>query len=116
MLRQFYVYILANVRASRLVLYVGMTNNLYRRMAEHRSLTGGFTARYRVTTLVYAETMQDAISALAREKQIKGWTRAKKIALVTASNPNWCDLLRGEQNARVDPSAAPQDDKVLDSG
>jgi putative endonuclease len=90
--RQFYVYILANVRGQRPVLYTGVTNDVVRRVAEHRVYRAGFAGRYHVTTLVYVEHTSDVRAAIAREKQIKGWTRAKKIALVEAVNPAWRDL------------------------
>jgi len=88
----YYVYVLANVK--RNVMYVGVTNNLENRVAEHRSGKGGaFTQRYRVNTLVCAEEYQYIEDAIAREKEIKGWRRSKKDALVAASNPTWADLL-----------------------
>ena len=75
-------------------MYVGVTNNLENRVAEHRCGKGGaFTRRYRVNTLVYAEEFQYIEDAIAREKEIKGWRRSKKDALVEASNPTWADLL-----------------------
>ena len=86
------MYILANVRARRPVLYTGVTNDVVRGVAEHRVDRSGFTGRYRVTTLVYVEHLTDVRAAIAREKQIKGWTRAKKIALIEADNPTWRDL------------------------
>jgi putative endonuclease len=89
----YYVYILANVRGWRPVLYVGMTNNVIRRVAEHRTRRAGFVGRYNVTTLVYFEHASDVRVAIAREKQIKGWTRAKKVALIEAANPMWRELL-----------------------
>jgi putative endonuclease len=89
-MKQFYAYILAS---NSRVLYVGMTNDLERRVGEHRAkLVPGFTARYNVTQLVWYETFPDAAQAIAAEKQIKGWTRAKKIALIEAVNPFWDDL------------------------
>jgi putative endonuclease len=88
----YYVYVLANV--PRNVLYVGVTNDLGRRIEEHRSGTGSaFTRRYRVNVLVYAEAHEEVETAIAREKQIKGWRRSKKDALVEAANPTWADLL-----------------------
>ena len=88
--RQYYVYILTNrVRT----LYVGVTNDLERRMYEHRNkLVPGFTRRYNVTWLAYYEQTSDVESAIAREKQIKGWRRSKKVALIDSSNPRWKDL------------------------
>lgn len=79
--------------ASR-TLYTGMTNNLERRMYEHKHklAPGSFTARYNMTQLVYYEETTDVNAAIAREKQIKGWLRAKKIALVNTMNPKWEDL------------------------
>ena len=92
MARQYYVYILANTRVERAVLYVGVTNDLARRVAQHRLEKAGFTGRYKVTNLVYFESTDDIHAAIRREKQIKGWTRAKKLALVGARNPTWSDL------------------------
>ena len=87
---QFFVYILASRFRT---LYVGMTNDLGRRLAEHRERpSGSFTARYRVTRLVHLEEFGDVRAAIAREKQVKGWIRAKKLKLIEASNPEWKDL------------------------
>jgi LmbE family N-acetylglucosaminyl deacetylase/predicted GIY-YIG superfamily endonuclease len=84
------VYILSNASKT---LYIGMTNNLEVRWDAHRRKTGsGFTRAYNVTMLVYVETYTDPLSAIAREKQLKNWTRAKKIALIEKSNPQWLDL------------------------
>ena len=88
----YYVYLLTNVK--RNVMYVGVTNNLENRIAQHRAGEGGaFTRRYRVHTLVYAEEYQYVEDAIAREKEIKGWRRSKKDDLVAASNSTWADLL-----------------------
>jgi putative endonuclease len=74
-------------------LYTGVTNNLERRVLEHKSgKTKGFTAKYKITQLVYFEEGNDINEALRREKEIKGWLRGKKIALVETANPNWEDL------------------------
>jgi len=73
-------------------LYAGVTNDLRRRVAQHQQGESVFTSRYRIGKLVYYETTQDVRAAIGREKQIKGWTRAKKVALVTATNPAWKDL------------------------
>ena len=74
-------------------MYVGMTNNLARRVAEHREgLVPGFTRRYGVKQLAYFEDFQSAREAIEREKQIKGWRREKKIALIESFNPRWDDL------------------------
>ena len=87
----YYVYMLTN--ASRVVLYIGVTSDLEGRLFEHRSSeTPGFTRKYRVNRLVYYEDYPDPSSAIAREKQLKGWTRAKKNALVEKMNPRWHDL------------------------
>ncbi len=100
-MRAYYVYILTSV--NRKVMYVGVTNNLENRVAEHRSGKGGeFTRRYRVNTLVHAEEYQYVEDAISREKEIKAWRRSKKDALVEATNPSWADLL--ESMVVIDPS------------
>ncbi len=97
----YYVYILTNVK--RNVMYVGVTNNLENRVAQHREGKGGaFTSRYHVNTLVYAEEYQQVEEAIAREKEIKAWRRSKKDALVEATNPTWADLL--DPGTNKDPS------------
>jgi putative endonuclease len=86
----YYVYILAS--RSR-TLYVGVTRDLVRRLHEHRSgLIPGFTSRYHIHRLVYFETTNDIRSAIAREKQIKGWIRERKVELIVSANPTWRDL------------------------
>jgi putative endonuclease len=91
MARQYYVYILTNSRHT--VLYTGVTNDLARRGFEHREKqTKGFTSRYNVEELVYYEAFNDVTAAIAREKQIKAGSRAKKIALIKGMNPDWRDL------------------------
>ncbi|HEU5013194.1 MAG TPA: GIY-YIG nuclease family protein [Roseiflexaceae bacterium] len=86
----YYVYIMAN--RSR-TLYTGVTNNLERRVYEHKhKFIPGFTTRYNINALVFFEETPDVIAAISREKQIKGWIRAKKIALVEQFNPEWRDL------------------------
>jgi putative endonuclease len=86
----YYVYILTNQSRT---LYVGMTDNLKNRLREHRAKKfDGFTARYNVNRIVYFETSPYLNMALAREKQLKGWSRAKKIALVDSVNPRWDNL------------------------
>ena len=90
MQQQYWVYILTNTSGT---LYVGVTNNLIRRVYEHRNkLADGFTKRYNITRLVYYEATNDIMSAIEREKQIKGWTRARKLELVKTVNPKWRDL------------------------
>jgi putative endonuclease len=89
-MKNYYVYILANRTR---VLYTGVTNNLERRISQHKNgITPGFTSQYNVTRLVYYETFSSIRDAIAREKQIKGWLRAKKIALIESVNPKWEDL------------------------
>ena len=85
------VYILTN--KSNRVMYIGVTNNLERRIYEHKQeLVEGFTKRYHVNKLVYFETTTDVRSAIEREKQLKGWLRSRKNALVESMNPEWRDL------------------------
>lgn len=86
-----YVYIMTN--GANTVLYTGSTTNLPRRFYEHsQGLIPGFTSKYHATKLVYYEEAGDLMTAVAREKQIKGWSRSKKIALIEAINPFWIDL------------------------
>ncbi len=85
------VYILASRRRT---LYTGITNDLERRIWEHRNGTASsFTRRYRIYRLVWVEHFDDVHEAIAAEKRIKGWVRVKKIRLIEAQNPNWNDLL-----------------------
>lgn len=89
-MKKYYVYIMAS--KSR-VLYTGVTNNLERRVYEHKNkLVEGFTSKYNVNWLVFFEETNDVHAALNREKQIKGWLRSKKIALIESLNPQWKDL------------------------
>ena len=88
--RSYYVFILAS-KSRR--LYVGFTNDLERRLHEHKSkAVEGFTSRYNVDRLVYYEEGGDVMSAIEREKQIKGWLRNKKVAMIESANPAWEDL------------------------
>ncbi|MDR4308563.1 GIY-YIG nuclease family protein [Chelatococcus sambhunathii] len=88
---QFYVYILASGRHG--TLYVGVTNDLVRRVWEHREkVVPGFIRKYSVTRLVYFEVFDDAVSAITREKQIKKWRRDYKTNLIERDNPHWDDL------------------------
>lgn len=74
-------------------LYTGMTSDLARRVEEHRQhLVPGFTSRYDITRLVWYEVTDSALAAISREKEIKGWRRSKKVALVESVNPDWKDL------------------------
>ncbi len=89
-MRSYWVYILAS-KSRR--LYVGVTNNLERRVFEHKGkVVDGFTKTYNIDRLVHCEETPDVISAIAREKQIKGWRREKKTSLIEAHNPAWADL------------------------
>jgi putative endonuclease len=89
-MRDYWVYILANMHHT---LYVGVTGNLEERVFEHKNaLTPGFASRYGLDRLVYFESTNDVHAALAREKQLKGWTRRRKITLIEAENPQWTDL------------------------
>ena len=87
----YWVYILTSKPGG--TLYIGVTNDLQRRVGQHRSKRAdGFTSRCNITRLVYYETTDDVREAIAREKQIKGWTRARKIELVESVNVEWEDL------------------------
>jgi len=91
MSKQYYVYIATNWNNS--VLYTGVTNNLERRMYEHRNkLLPGFTAKYNVNKLVYYNVFENPEEAIAAEKKIKSGSRKKKIALIEGVNPDWKDL------------------------
>ena len=100
--RTFYVYIMTNHSGT---LYTGITNNLVRRVAEHKEGRGSeFTSRYKITRLVYFEETNDVTAAIEREKQIKGWLRARKIALIESVNPQWRDLSEdSETMLQADP-------------
>jgi putative endonuclease len=89
-MNNYYVHILVSKTGT---LYVGMTNDLIRRVYEHKhKLVPGFTARYGVDRLVYFEHTHDVAGAISREKQMKAWSRNKKVALVASANPTWQDL------------------------
>jgi putative endonuclease len=91
MARLYWGYIMTN--KPRGVLYTGVTNDLNRRVNEHKQkIIPGFTARYNLTRLVYYESTSDVSSAIQREKQIKGWLRSRKITLIESMNPTWQDL------------------------
>ena len=88
-MRVYYVYIMAS--RSR-VLYTGVTNDLARRVHEHKQgLIPGFTSKYRITRLVHFEEFTDVHDAIGREKEIKGWIRARKVRLIESHNPTWED-------------------------
>ncbi len=108
-MKTYCVYIMAS--ASR-VLYTGVTNNIQRRVSEHREgRVPGFSARYKTRELVHLELFGDIRVAIAREKQIKGWLRVKKIALIQSANPRWKDL-SSEWRARR-PAAMPNRSDVV---
>ena len=89
-LRQYYVYIMTNATRT---LYVGVTNDLERRVYQHKQkLIDGFTKKYNLTWLAYYEQTSDVRSAITREKEIKGWRRSKKVELIESFNPRWRDL------------------------
>ena len=88
---QYYVYFITNQNNN--VLYVGVTNNLYRRLQEHRDgVVDSFTKKYRVYKLVYFEATSDIKAAIEREKQIKSWSRKRKNTLIESTTPLWEDL------------------------
>jgi len=91
MSKEYYVHIMTNKSRT---LYTGVTNNLMRRVYEHKNKhdSNSFTSKYNIHFLVYYESTSSVHAALAREKQIKGWLRAKKIALIDSVNPEWKDL------------------------
>ena len=90
-MKTYYLYILASKPNG--TLYVGMTNNLQRRIDEHKQGIGSqFTIKHSVNTLVYYEETTDPVSAINREKQIKSWSRKRKIELIQSLNPDWKDL------------------------
>ena len=86
----YYVYILSNPSRR---LYIGVTNDLRRRMHEHRTkAVPSFASRYNLTRLVFYESTRSRMQAIVREKQLKGWRRDKKLALIESGNPLWLDL------------------------
>ena len=89
-IRSSYVYVMSNHSKT---LYVGVTNDIMRRISEHKlKQTPGFTSKYNITMLVYFEKYAGIRDAIQREKQLKGWTRIKKIKLIETLNPKWEDL------------------------
>jgi len=92
-MKEYYVYIMSNKSGT---LYAGITNDLERRVYQHKNkLIEGFTKRYNISRLVYYESTNDVMAAIAREKQIKGMLRNKKIELIKTLNPEWKDLSEG---------------------
>jgi putative endonuclease len=91
--RRYYVYIMASLSGT---LYTGVTNSIYARALQHKDgETPGFTQKYGCNRLVYYEAFRDVRAAIRREKEIKGWVRKKKIALIESMNPKWRDLAEG---------------------
>ena len=104
-MNQYFVYILTN--KSNKVLYIGVTNDLERRIYEHKNkMVDGFSKRYNLTKLVYFEETSDVKSAIEREKQLKNWHREWKKNLINRFNPDWKDLSR--ENGDAEPSSARQ--------
>ncbi len=92
-MRDYFVYITTNHSGT---LYTGVTNDLTRRLYEHKTQAGGsFTRKYRMNKLLYFEQTGDILSAIEREKQIKGWRRSRKLEMIKSQNPRWIDLARG---------------------
>jgi putative endonuclease len=113
--RRYYVYIVAS---RSLNFYTGVTNNIYQRALQHkRGEIEGFTKRYNINRLVYYEVFQHIGNAIARERQIKAWTRAKRLALIKSMNPAWQDLAEswGEKVELQIPRVA-RDDKPVGVG
>jgi putative endonuclease len=97
-MKRYYVYIMTNHART---LYVGMTNDLQRRVCQHKRKDSNFTSRYKIDKLVHYEEFIDVRDAISREKQIKGWLRVKKIELIEADNPGWSDLSEGWFDSRA---------------
>jgi putative endonuclease len=97
-----YVYIMASASGT---LYTGVTNDLYRRIYQHKNkLISGFTLKYNIIKLVYYEETPEIRAAIAREREIKGWLRRKKVALIESVNPSWKDLSETWYDEKRDPS------------
>jgi putative endonuclease len=94
MARQYHIYILASDSRE---LYVGITNDLCKRVAQHRTgqQPNSYTSRHKIHRLVYCESTQDVLTAIRREKQIKGWSRSQRLDLINQLNPDWTDLAPG---------------------
>ena len=113
MSKEYYVYIMTNKSRT---LYTGVTNNLMRRVYEHKNkLVPGFTSKYNIQFLVYYETGNDINAAIAREKQIKGWLRSKKIALIDSMNPKWKDLSEEWDISNIIPNDSAESPKEEES-
>ena len=104
-MNQYFVYILTN--KSNKVLYIGVTNDLERRMYEHKNkMVNGFTKKYNLTKLVYFDETSDVKSAIEREKQLKNWHRDWKIKLISEFNPDWKDLSLWDAKRDAETSSA----------
>jgi len=109
--RYYYVYIMCSRSRN---LYTGVTNNLAKRAYQHREgLIPGFTRRYHISRLVYFQTFREIRAAIEREKQIKAWTRAKRVALIESMNPTWADLAeewfpKGAEKVQIPRGACPE--------
>jgi len=112
MYKIYYIYIAVNQRNT--VIYTGVTSNLERRMQEHKlKMIKGFTKKYNVDKLVYYETFDNPVKAIAREKEIKRWTRIKKEILIEKINPKYQELINERGIFRIGLSASAQDDNKL---
>ncbi|CAN5313503.1 hypothetical protein BH20VER2_BH20VER2_14760 [soil metagenome] len=106
-MKTLYVYMMTN--RSRVVLYIGVTNSLVRRVYQHQQgEIDGFTKRYKLDRLVYYESYERPSDAISREKELKGWRREKKNALVETKNPTWADLSAMLYQPTRDPSSSPR--------
>jgi len=113
--RRYFVYVMAS---RSLTLYTGVTDSIYRRALEHKSgKIDGFTKKYSINRLVYYETFKYIGNAIAREKQVKAWTRAKRIALIKSLNPTWQDLADGwGEKVELQIPHFVRDDKKFENG
>jgi putative endonuclease len=109
--KKYFVYVMTNRSKT---LYTGVTNSLIRRVHEHKLGTGSaFAAKYKLDRLVYYERFEDVHRAIGREKEIKGWLRIKKIALIVSVNPTWSDLsLEWYERHQFQPQAEPATDET----
>ena len=105
--REYWVYVVGSPSGT---LYIGMTNNLYRRMLEHKSGEfEGLASKYGCNQLVYQERCDDVLNAIDREKQLKGWRRERKMALIEGFNPRWQDLAEQLGSAMAFPGESIKD-------
>ncbi len=113
-MKRYFVYIATNHNET---LYIGVTNDLVRRMYEHALFSpNSFTAKYNINTLIYFEETTNILDAIAREKQLKGWRRSKKIALIEQLNPHWQNLLDRPFDFAQGDNESKQDDIVIVAG